>query len=144
MGMKRILVCLDASDRALHVMRRAAELADRLDAKLVLFRAVGVPPPSPLENVVASPSDLPGLLLEKAAHDLESFAKLVPAERLEGAHEELGIAWDAICAAAKKYEADLIVIGSHGYGGLDRLLGTTAAKVVNHADRDVLVVRSRS
>ena len=28
--------------------------------------------------------------------------------------------------------------GSHGYHGLDRVLGTVAAKVVNHADRDVL------
>jgi nucleotide-binding universal stress UspA family protein len=37
---------------------------------------------------------------------------------------------------------DLIVIGSHGYDALDRLLGTTAAKVVNHADRSVLVVRA--
>jgi nucleotide-binding universal stress UspA family protein len=36
----------------------------------------------------------------------------------------------------------LIVIGAHGYQGLDRMLGTTAAKVVNHADRAVLVVRA--
>jgi nucleotide-binding universal stress UspA family protein len=33
------------------------------------------------------------------------------------------------------------VIGAHGYGKLDRMLGTTAAKVVNHADRNVLIVR---
>ncbi|HVU00723.1 MAG TPA: universal stress protein [Polyangiaceae bacterium] len=32
-------------------------------------------------------------------------------------------------------------MGSHGYGTLDRVLGTTAAKVVNHAARSVLVVR---
>jgi nucleotide-binding universal stress UspA family protein len=38
-------------------------------------------------------------------------------------------------------EAALILIGSHGYSGLDHLLGTTAARVVNHADRSVLVVR---
>ena len=51
-----------------------------------------------------------------------------------------GVAWDAICTAAKEVDADLIVIGSHGYGVIDRLLGTTAAKVVNHADRSVYVV----
>jgi nucleotide-binding universal stress UspA family protein len=32
--------------------------------------------------------------------------------------------------------------GSHGSGGLDRILGTTAAKVVDHADRNVRVVRT--
>ncbi len=50
--------------------------------------------------------------------------------------------WDGICRAAREHDADMIVIGSHGYGALDRLLGTTAAKVVNHADRNVLVVRT--
>jgi nucleotide-binding universal stress UspA family protein len=35
----------------------------------------------------------------------------------------------------------LIVIGSHGFSGIDRLLGTTAGRVVNHADRSVIVVR---
>ena len=35
----------------------------------------------------------------------------------------------------------MIVIGSHGYGGLDRILGTTAARVVNHALCSVFVVR---
>jgi nucleotide-binding universal stress UspA family protein len=34
-----------------------------------------------------------------------------------------------------------VVLGSHGYSGFDRILGTTAAKVVNHCDRSVLVVR---
>jgi nucleotide-binding universal stress UspA family protein len=36
----------------------------------------------------------------------------------------------------------LIVIGAHGYGIVDRILGTTAGRVVNHADRSVLVVRA--
>jgi nucleotide-binding universal stress UspA family protein len=36
------------------------------------------------------------------------------------------------------------VIGSHGYDLVDRLLGTTAATVVNSATRDVLVVHRRA
>lgn len=39
-------------------------------------------------------------------------------------------------------DVDLIVIGLHGYGTLDRILGTTAAKVTNHTDRNVLVIRT--
>ena len=53
----------------------------------------------------------------------------------------LAIPWQGICEAARRVGADLIVIGSHGYGGLDRLLGTTAAKVVNHARVSVMVVK---
>jgi nucleotide-binding universal stress UspA family protein len=42
---------------------------------------------------------------------------------------------------ARELSVDLIAIGSHGYSPVDHVLGTTAAKVVNHADRSVLVVR---
>jgi nucleotide-binding universal stress UspA family protein len=53
----------------------------------------------------------------------------------------VGTPWQAICEMAKTENVDLIMVGSHGYQGLDRLIGTTAAKIVNHADRSVLVVR---
>jgi nucleotide-binding universal stress UspA family protein len=46
----------------------------------------------------------------------------------------------AILGAADRYAADLIVVGSHGYTTLDHVLGTTAAKIVNHSRRDVLVL----
>src|SRR5262249_52175656 len=75
--------------------------------------------------------------------EIEEAAATVPPELLDGAYAQVGVAWDAICSAAREHDVDLIVIGSHGYGLLDRLLGTTAAKVVNHADRSVLVVRAR-
>jgi nucleotide-binding universal stress UspA family protein len=43
---------------------------------------------------------------------------------------------------AKKFEADLIVVGSHGYGFLDRvLIGSVSDFVVHHAPCSVLVVR---
>jgi nucleotide-binding universal stress UspA family protein len=65
----------------------------------------------------------------------------VPAERLGGTHVSLAIPWQGICQAAAQVGANLVVIGSHGYGGIDRLLGTTAAKVVNHSAVSVLVVK---
>jgi len=66
----------------------------------------------------------------------------VPAELLGGTQIVIGVAWQAICDGAHEQQADLVVIGSHGYSGFDRLLGTTAAKVVNHAQCSVLVVRN--
>ena len=65
----------------------------------------------------------------------------MPPELFDGIEVRVGVPWNSICAEATSLGVDLIVIGSHGYGALDRLLGTTAAKVVNHADRSVLVVR---
>jgi nucleotide-binding universal stress UspA family protein len=140
--MHRILVGLDASPRSSGVRDAAVDLARRTGAKLVLFRAVGIPVDLPPEAYAIPPASLPQLLEDQAQKYLEREAAAVPAELLGGVKVAVGTPWQAICEAAKHEDADLIVIGSHGYQGLDRLIGTTAAKVVNHADRSVLVVRS--
>ena len=52
----------------------------------------------------------------------------------------MGQPWRLILEVADELDVDLIVLGSHGYHGLDRILGTTAARVANVANRNVLVV----
>ena len=139
--MKRILTCLDASPRAQKVLDAAVDLAKRTGAKIALFRAVGLPQELTEDIFAVSPGDIVDRLLAKARKELEAIAKTVPHEVLDGAYAHVGTPWDIICREAQKLDCDLIVIGSHGYGGLDRLIGTTAGKVVNHSDRSVLVVR---
>jgi universal stress protein F len=140
---KHALVALDASPRALDVLALAVELARGTGAKLRLFRVVPVQPEIPSDMVHQfPPGGLQSLLEQRAREDLEKLALGVPAAHLGGIASAVGRPWVAICRAARLYDADLIVIGSHGHEALDRLLGTTAAKVVNHADRSVLVVRS--
>jgi nucleotide-binding universal stress UspA family protein len=140
--MKKILVCLDTSPRAPHVLAAAVDLARRTGAKLTLFRSVGLPPELAHDDVFGvSPNTLVEKLLGTAKADLTEHRASIPSEVFGGVEVRVGTPWNAICTEAAALEVDLIVIGSHGYGGLDRLLGTTAAKVVNHADRSVLVVR---
>jgi universal stress protein F len=142
--MNRILVGIDASPRSKDVLAAAIDLAQRTAAKVRLLRAVGIPPELPTNLWSISPAQVTETFLATAKRDLEEAAQTVPPAVLDGAWAQVGVAWDVICRAAKDYDADLIVIGSHGYGILDRLLGTTAAKVVNHADRSVYVVRPRA
>ena len=56
----------------------------------------------------------------------------------------VGQSWRTILEVADEVDADLIVIGSHGYYGIDRVLGTTAGKVANLARRNVLVVHEQA
>ena len=138
-----ILVAVDTSPIARLVLSTAAELAREFGAKLVLFRAVGLPAHLPQEAMDQPPEKVPEILEHHAEHDLEELAAQLPTEVSARVSVHVGVAWQAICRAAQSEKADLIVIGSHGYSGLDRILGTTSAKVVNHADCSVLVVRDR-
>lgn len=140
--MKLLLVALDASQRAPKVLATATDLAKRTGAKMHLLRVVGLPPEIPMSPFGVSPDGFLQVLIEDAKKQLDEQTKHVPAELVAGRETRVGQAWGAICDAAKEHAVDLVVIGSHGYQGLDRLLGTTAAKVVNHAECSVLVSRN--
>lgn len=140
--MNIVLVALDASQRSAKVLDTAVDLAKRTGAKLHLLRAVGLPPEIPMSPFGVSPDGFLQVLVDEAKSQLERATAAVPAELVLSRETRVGTPWVAICEAAKEHKADLIVVGSHGYQGIDRLLGTTAAKVVNHAECSVLVARN--
>jgi universal stress protein F len=140
--MKRILVCLDASPRAPQVLAMALDLAKRTGSRLRLLRAVGLPPEVDQGMFVHAAADVIETMKGKAKVEIYGLAKDAPESLIEAVDVIIGTPWDAICREAKSVDADLVVLGSHGYSGFDRILGTTAAKVVNHCDRSVLVVKT--
>jgi nucleotide-binding universal stress UspA family protein len=143
-AVKNILVCLDGSSRAPDVLATAVRQAESRDAKLILFRSVGVPADLPHDYWKTTEQPLLEVLEGRARDYLASFATNVPRELAAECEVAVGVPWQAICDAARNRHADLVVIGSHGYSGIDRLLGTTAGKVVNHAPCSVLVARDTS
>ncbi|HKV40485.1 MAG TPA: universal stress protein [Blastocatellia bacterium] len=55
-----------------------------------------------------------------------------------------GFPKEAILEEAETWEADLIVLGSHGYKGLTRfLLGSVSNAVATHAKCSVMIVRTK-
>jgi nucleotide-binding universal stress UspA family protein len=141
--MQRVLVALDGSPRSPAVLAAATALARARGGRLSLFRAVGLPPDVPQDFWKTSEEPLIEVLRRRAQAYLEEIVKTVPAELRapEPVEIAMGVPWQAVCDAAIRSRADLVVIGSHGYAGLDRVIGTTAAKIVNHATCSVLVVR---
>jgi universal stress protein F len=140
---KRIVVGLDGSPRAPGVLSAAVEVARAQGGTLVLLRSIGLPPDVPQDFWKATDQPLVEILRRNAVAYLEEQARAIPRELVEKTEVQIGAPWNAICDAARSEAADLIVVGSHGYAGLDHLLGTTAAKVVNHAPCSVLVVRAK-
>jgi nucleotide-binding universal stress UspA family protein len=139
--MNKLLVCLDGSKKQTDVLGAAVALARKTGAKVVLFRSVGMPSELPPAAYSMTVTDVPKLLQGEAQAALAELAKAVPPELLAGTRVDIGNPWPSIERAAADEDVDMIVVGSHGYHGLDKVLGTTAARVVNHADRSVHVVR---
>ncbi|HEX4514180.1 MAG TPA: universal stress protein, partial [Polyangiaceae bacterium] len=140
--MRRILAALDVSVRTTPVLRTAIDLAKQYRASLVLFRAVDVPPEFPPAAATHHADELGPKLLADARRDLDELASVARSLGVETSTDVVASTepWRAIIDAAQSRDADAIVVGSHGYRVIDRLLGTTAARVADRAKTLVIVV----
>ena len=139
----KILAAIDSSIRAEGVFDAAMELATRFGAELSLLRVVDRPQEFPASAAGTPRDPLPDHLVAVARSQLEALAARAPALRPKIRIDASNEPGRTILAACDELDVDLIVIGSHGYRGIDRLLGTTAAKVVNLSRRSVYVVHDR-
>jgi universal stress protein F len=138
---RSILAAVDTSPRAPGVLAAAREVAARFGATLHVYRAVYVPPDIPAG--APSGDDRGAAHMQRHADDdLRRIVGDAP-DRVEPVELTDEPPYRAILAAADRLDVDLIVIGSHGYRGIDRILGTNAARVVNLGLRNVLVVHER-
>ena len=138
-----ILVALDSSDLAGLVLATAIDAARKEGARLRLLHVVDVPPQLPPQLLASSPSAINEHFLGLGRELLAEHSKSVPRELLSGVEVRMGSPWRETCAIALEANVDRIVIGAHGHGVIDRMLGTTAAKIVNRSHCSVLVVRHK-
>jgi nucleotide-binding universal stress UspA family protein len=141
---RRVLVALDGSARAAGVLAAAAEMSRTFDAELFALRVIFIPAEFPPSAHVAHGDPLRAHLTREAENALAAMCAPIAGIRIAPPIVADGQPWRAILDASDRYDVDLIVVGSHGYHGLDRLLGTTAGRVANMARRNVLVVHDRA
>jgi nucleotide-binding universal stress UspA family protein len=140
----RVLAAVDRSPRADDVFASGADLARAFGAELHVVRVLEVPPEFPPAAHVSGADQLPALLNTEAEADLRALSASRP-DVAPAAHIIMSAQpWRAILDLGRELDADIVVIGTHARHGIERILGTTASKVVSHADRSVFVVQRRA
>jgi nucleotide-binding universal stress UspA family protein len=154
---KKILVALDNSAQRERVFAKALTLAKQSNARLMLVHVLSAyeegSPGIPIRSYHAYYPVLDDTTwkvyqqrweafetrgLEQLNKDIETAQQAgVQAEFSQAAGDPPQI----ICNTAKSWEADLIVVGSHGRKGLgELLLGSVSNYVMHHAPCSVLIV----
>lgn len=144
-ALKKILCAVDFSEGSAQVAAYAASLAQSTKAEIVcvyvapsLAEYVGFNvPQAALDNFV-------GDVVASAETTMNTFLtdnfKDLPARGLVLA----GYPAEEILKAAASQKADMIIMGTHGRTGIDRIIfGSVAEKVVKTADCPVLTVKPR-
>jgi nucleotide-binding universal stress UspA family protein len=150
-----VIVPLDGSELSEAALPAAIGIAEKFGSKLILVRAV--------ESTAQRLAETPALLDTPAvaAANVELIEQVTKADRDEaGAYlarvktgiigktvETLvveGLPADAIVEVARERDAGLIVMSSHGRGGLGRLVhGSVADSVLRHGSAPVLLMRPK-
>lgn len=139
-----LLVATDFSEGSDYAFDYALTLAQKFSSKLVLIHVVNEPvdlrgfyvPHVSFENLEKE-------ILEGAEKMMERFCKDNLADYPDfEKHVISGIPYEEVVRMADECGADLIVMGTHGRKGVDRMLfGSTAERVVRNARCPVMTVR---
>jgi nucleotide-binding universal stress UspA family protein len=143
--MKLILVATDFSKAAAQALRYASAIADRKGARLLVIYADEFIPPlnettTELTKAGKSVDELVAAVHEQLiAHVEANVSSYVPFV----ARIVVGDVAASIVTQAKDWDADLIVMGTHGRNGLRRLLvGSVCEAVLRTASIPVIAVNS--
>jgi nucleotide-binding universal stress UspA family protein len=136
---KTILVGYDGSEPSDRALDRAIELSQQSGAQVFVMTAAE--PTSRVGGFGGTRDIGPGELQEAHEALAKAQSKLDAAGVAAGLVEGRGEAADMIVQVANDKSADVIVVGHRGHNfALRAVLGSVATKVVNQAERDVLVV----
>ena len=147
--MSTVLLATDGSDLATAAMVKGVALLGSEHR----FITLAVVPPVFVPTASVSPMDThPTLADPELEEELEAEQRAVQDDEVHELDEILGITAEhlietgepgpTICEVAARVGADVVVLGSHGHGWLQRvLLGSVSHHVLQHAPCPVLVMR---
>ena len=137
---KSILVPFDGSVPSQTVLNRACQLSKVDNAKITIMYVI----PRYEEMVEFFKSSLIKKSLLMEAQKIIDTAKRIASKSGVSVKDEIqeGHAAEKIVEAAGRLKSDLIVMGSHGYSGVNKaIIGSTAERVIANAACPILVVR---
>jgi nucleotide-binding universal stress UspA family protein len=144
MVIRRILCPIDFSEFSTRAYRHALSVAEHYTSRLIALHIVELWK-YPYADYGASEGDYANVsrvLHEGGEIQLEKFIGNHPHETIRPELKvEQGVAADRILATARELDASLVIMGTHGHRGVDRLMfGTTTDRVMRRSACPVLAV----
>lgn len=141
MQYSKILIAVDSSPHAMHAAKMGFALAHQLRATVGLIFVIDKNKELINADLGIMPEQSQTILIKQAEENIEQLIKMY-----DGVEEVLrftpeGFPKREIINTAKEWEADLIVMGTHGRTGLvHMMMGSVAEYIIKHASIPVMVV----
>jgi nucleotide-binding universal stress UspA family protein len=135
-SIRRVLVAVDTSSAARPTLDAACRFADLFDAELRVLHVIEPLPILPEVPMTTEPQAYEQLLEGECTEKIWPLVDPSAEKVLRHTTPEAGIAGEA-----KSWEADLVVVGSHGKGFVQRMLvGSVTERLLHHLPAPLLLV----
>jgi nucleotide-binding universal stress UspA family protein len=140
--MKKILIAIDDGPFSEKIALEGLKIGQQLNAEIALISVVDT------RGLISEGSITAGEFEDIMENDFKKNQQLLVGKLFKDVKVvtfvESGNPFEAILRVADEWEADLIVLGTHGRTGLTHLLlGSVAEKVIRHSKKPLLVIPSK-
>jgi len=140
--MKKILIAFDDGPAAEKVALNGFQLGQQLNAEMALVSVVDT------TNLLTEGGVTPRELADIIKNDFKKSQKLLIDKVFKNykvwTFVEEGKPFEIILKVANEWEADLIVLGTHGRTGLSHLLmGSVAEKMIRHSIKPLFIMPTK-
>ena len=156
--MKTIIVPTDFSDTANNALKAAVGLSKKHGSKLILLHMLEIGKHLLPDNMILTndvqpnnlthSNDLPEAifymkLAQKRFEDVRELPFMKGVEYQEAVQNHID--FKGVIDTSNKYEADLIIMGSHGTSGIEEIfVGSNTEKIVRYSNIPVLVIKEEN
>ncbi|VVC76047.1 TRAP-T-associated universal stress protein TeaD [Aquicella siphonis] len=145
---KRIMVAVDTSKSANSALAKAIKLAKEQKAKLCIIHVIDYSPLMMggeginIEALQKSTKDLGQIILNRAVARAKRKGMKAETRLIDKSGESMSHIAAMIIKTAKKWRASLLVVSSHAYKGVSRImLGSVAEEIIRNTNIPVLLIQ---
>ena len=140
--MKKILIAVDDGPTSEKVATIGFQLGQQLKTEIGLLSVVDTT--MLLTDGGTSPGELADMIKNDYKKNQQMLIKKVFKNHKVWNFVEKGKPFEVIIKVAEEWDADLIVLGTHGRTGLSHLLvGSVAEKVIRHSEKPVFIIPTK-
>jgi nucleotide-binding universal stress UspA family protein len=142
-NMKKIVIAVDNDPTSEKIALNGFQLGLQLNAEIALLSVVDLT--MLITEGAITPKEFADITINDYKKNQQMLVDTVFKEYKVKTFVEEGIPHEVILNVAKKWNADIIVLGTHGRTGISHLImGSVAEKVIRHSEIPVFIIPIKS
>ena len=142
-NMKKILIAVDNDPTSEKIALNGFQLASQLNAEIALLSVVDLT--MLITEGAVTPKEFADITINDYKKNQQMLIDTVFKDYKVCTFVEEGIPHEVILKVAQEWDANIIVLGTHGRTGISHLImGSVAEKIVRHSEIPAFIIPSKS